>query len=444
MTAQAWSGFFVSLPWVWMNTTIILVIIIVFSFVASRLLKRYVPAYFAFSGAEYLALGIVLGPLVTSFVQKETLQHLEPVISLLLGLVGFTLGLRLREHVSEVKSLGPRVIASAIAIAVPAVGCAAFLTLAPVEPLAREQVLILSGTVGVMACVSSSTRIEAVARLLSASGWVTRNLLAFSIVSDTIAVFCFGIIASVLRSRAVGGVLGGFDPLTWLGASAGVGVICGLLFIAFIGRVRSTPHVFLATLGCVIFASGVATALGLSPLFINLIVGATLALLSKHAEILRGVVQRLDHPTLILLLIFAGIVWKPIEQPWMWVFVPLYMILRFVGLRTGTALMVPLIKGSGRVRRFGNGLLSQGVIAVAIAVDFTRLSPENASFALTTLLLAMLAQDFMATRSLRRVLADAEELYTDMVLPERGAGPDGLGEGSPTWAELADGAGEGR
>ena len=422
-----------------MNTTIALVLIIVFAFVASRLLKRHAPAYFAFSGAEYLALGVVLGPLVTNFVTPTALLHLGPVISLLLGLVGFTLGLMLREHVSNIRVVAPRFLAAIIAIAIPGAACYLFLRYAPIEGLADEYMLLLSAAIGVVASVSSTSRIDAVARLLSADGWVTRNLRAFSVVSDVIAVFCFGVISAAMRTRVVTtDLFDRFNTLSWLGASVLIGFICGLLFIAFIGKVRSTPHIFLATLGCVIFASGVASAVGLSPLFVNLIVGATLALLSPHTEILRPVIQRLEHPTFILLLIFAGIVWEPVGQVWLWAFLPIYLVVRFVGLRVGTGSMLPLIPGHTRVRRFGMGLLAQGVIAVAIAVDFWQLSPEHSSFVLTTLLLAILAQDFLATRALRRVLADAEELYTDMIVAEGGAselpGPEHDPHGEPSGA----------
>jgi len=407
-----------------MNTTIILVIIIVFAFVASRLLKRHAPAYFAFSGAEYLALGVVLGPLVTNFVQPQALLHLEPVISLLLGVVGFTLGLMFREHFQNVRVFAPRSLASLIAIAIPGLGCYFFLRFVDLQVFSSDHILILSSaTIGVVASVSSTSRIDAVARLLSADGWVTRNLRGFSVVSDVIAVFCFGIISAGMRTRVeTTGVLDSFNTFSWLGASILIGFICGILFIAFLGKVRSTPHIFLATLGCVIFASGVASALGLSPLFVNLIVGVTLALFSPHTGILRPVIQRLEHPTLILLLIFAGIVWVPLSEMWLWAFVPIYLLLRFVGLRTATGMMLPLSPGKKAAPRFGMGLLAQGVIAVAIAVDYRQLNPESSSFVLTTLLLAVLAQDFLATRSLRRVLADAEELYTDMILDTKDSG----------------------
>lgn len=407
-----------------MDTSIILVVIIVFSFVASRALKRYAPSYFAFSGAEYLALGVVLGPMVTGFVSADTRALLEPVIQLLLGLVGFTLGLMLREHVSDLRALPSRVLTALVAISVPAAGCYGFLSMIPDLNFAHKQMLVCSLIIGVVACMSSVTRIDAVARLLRADGWVTRNLRSSAVINDALAVLLFGALATVLRADKGGApFVDGLDAELglWLLASTGVGVVCGLLFAVFLSRVRSAPETFLGVVGGVIFASGMATGLGVSPLFVNMIVGVTVVVFSTRARDLLPVIQRLEHPSLVLLLIFAGIVWVPVSHAWLWVFVPLYLLLRFVGLRLGTALSLPLLRDRPPARRFGNGLLAQGIIAVALALDFALLeaplSQGSASFILTTLLLSTLAQDFLSTRALRRVLADAEEIYTDMLDP---------------------------
>ncbi len=405
-----------------MNTTILLVTIIVFSFVASRLLKRYAPAYFAFSGAEYLAVGVVLGPLVTGFVSENALVHLEPIIDLLLGVMGFALGLMFAGERKNLKTLPQRFLAAAVAIGLPGAGIYAFLTMLPAIAMPHREALLVATVIGLVACVSSVSRLDAVARFLSADGWVTRNLRAFAVVNDITAVFCFGIVTDFLRAERAD-LQVEFAPnsvLTWLVASILIGIACGVLFHWFIGRIRSGPHLFLATVGCIIFASGMATGLGVSPLFVTMIVGATLASFGSYAQTLTPVIRRLEHPTLLLLLIFAGVIWRPVENPWLWAVVPVYLALRFLGLRLGTAVAVPMIPGHPKARRFGNGLLAQGGVAVAIAVDFSlhQSSSTASTLCLTTLLLAMLAQDFLSTRALRRVLADAEELYTDMQNPE--------------------------
>jgi hypothetical protein len=61
-------------------------------------------------------------------------------------------------------------------------------------------------------------------------------------------------------------------------------------------------------------------------------------------------------------------------------------------------------------RRLGNGLLSQGTLAVAIGVNFAQRFPTFASLILTTVLVGTLLSDLFSARALRSLLADAGEL----------------------------------
>ena len=80
-----------------MNTTLILVGIVVFSFVVGRLFSRYASRLLAFTGVEYLLAGVLLGPHVPPRVlSEEVLQSLDLLLSMVLGVLGFTIGLSLR------------------------------------------------------------------------------------------------------------------------------------------------------------------------------------------------------------------------------------------------------------------------------------------------------------------------------------------------------------
>ena len=61
-------------------------------------------------------------------------------------------------------------------------------------------------------------------------------------------------------------------------------------------------------------------------------------------------------------------------------------------------------------RRVGNGLLSQGTLAVAIGVNFAQRFPSFSSLILTTVLVGTLLSDLFSARALRALLADAGEL----------------------------------
>ena len=173
----------------------------------------------------------------------------------------------------------------------------------------------------------------------------------------------------------------------------------------------SVPNrIFLATLGLVTFASGVGSALGVSPLFINLLAGVSVSALSPHAERISQELQRLKHPMYVLLMIFAGILWSSVSG-WAWLLPLVYVGARFASLWLWLALTDRAVLPSATfVPRLGQGLLGQGIFAVAIAINLALRVGDRAGIVLNTVLFGVLSSDLFPGRRLRSVLADAGEL----------------------------------
>ncbi len=393
-----------------MNTTIVLVVVVVFAFVAGRLLQRVTGKWAAIpGGAGYLALGALVGPIGLNFVDQASLDHLQPLVSLLLGLLGFDVGLMLRSRMGDTSTLPARLLATAVVIGLVGGGIFAAVTLGFPEA-ALDLRISASATLGLAAAVASVSGIERMAAGLNAGGWVTQSLVSFALIGEVLAILGFGVVSAGVRAENVAiRWLGELTTTEWLASSAAVGLVCGLLFTAFIGRETASPRIFLATVGSVIFTSGMASGLGVSPLFVNLIAGATVALLSSRAQFLVGVVHKLEHPVLVVLLVLAGAMWSPAPL-WLWGLVPLYVVLRFVGIRVGSALALTTLTERPPARGFGSGLMAPGAVSVAIAINLAQLQPSLAPTILTTLLVAFVVQEVLAGRLLRRVLGDAEEI----------------------------------
>ncbi len=416
-----------------MNPTLLLVVLVVFSFAISRLLSRYA-SRFAVSGIEYIFLGIILGPQLRPVIlSAEALEGFAPLINLLLGLVGFVLGLRARSSLRPANVALGGGIASMALIAM--VGAAAFGVLemligaAPgaerfefYTVLVGENFLVLSGSVdnvwlalaiGCAAAVSSPALIGRVALLHRARGPVLDLLLGYAKVSQLCAIAIFG--GTLVWARAAESANHAHLPITiWVAVTAGVGILIGLLFNIFIGRERDELRIYLAALGTVTFASGTGSALGVSPLVINLTAGFVVSFTSRHATRLETTLMPIRHPILVMLRIFAGALWAPVSGL-SWLLAPTYVGVRVV-VRWFTSWsstwMVPKLPV---VPRLGVGLVGQGGLAVAIGLSFAQRFPEQAPIALTTILGGIVLSDLWSYGAVRRILADAGE--TDAVAP---------------------------
>jgi len=159
----------------------------------------------------------------------------------------------------------------------------------------------------------------------------------------------------------------------------------------------------------VTFASGVGAALGISPLFINLLAGVTVAATSAHAARVEAHLERLQHPLFVLIMIFAGAHFVPVRG-WAWLLPAVYVVARYLLRRLLTPLSLRMLVVDGpRVGRIGHGLLSQGTLAVAIALDFVLQNPRHHALVLGTVLIGAFLSDLWSDRALASLLADAGE-----------------------------------
>jgi Kef-type K+ transport system membrane component KefB len=423
-----------------MNVTIVLVLLVVLSYAVGHLVARYASRFLVFSGAEYLLVGVLIGPQVPpTLLPPESLSRLSPLVSLLLGLVGFIFGMRasrdtrrLDAAVSGVVSallvllaVGGATVALAVGVVPGDPSKASFVLERPVA-FGRGWVLELYATsdhvwlglaLGAAAAVASTTAVDLAARLTRARGRVLEFCKIGATSSQITAVVVFGLALAVARGVDSAGKLG-IGVTEWALASAGAGVVCGLLLSLFIGRESDSMRLFLATLGGVTFASGIGSALGISPLFVNLIAGMVVAGTSPHAERLRKELDRLRHPLFVLVMIFAGAMWVPTTGR-AWLFPAVYVFVRLIARQVFTSLSARLFMEKPlRAPRPGSGLLGQGTLAVAIAVNYAQRVPAHAPIVLTTVLCGTLLFDAFSVRGLRRLLIDSGEV--DAVSVEEG------------------------
>ncbi|MCO4763445.1 MAG: hypothetical protein KC502_18150 [Myxococcales bacterium] len=412
-----------------MSVTLLLVAMVIFAFGASHWLTRYASRFGAFSGVEYLIVGVLIGPqLAPRLITADYLRQLTPLISLLLGLTGFIVGLRVRTTIRRADAVvAGGLLATGVLLTVGFASLGVMYWLSGPQtdivldlPLfdafgwrfeirASAEQLWLSLGLGAAAAVSGSAIVESTGRLHQAKGPVWDLLQTASATGELLAILVLGLTLAAVRSEGEAARIG-MGLTEWAVAAVGVGVLCGALFTLFIGRERDSMRMFLASVGAVFFASGIGSALGISPLFVNLLFGMTVALTSTHSNALCGEIARLRHPVYALVMIFAGALWVPVSG-WQWLLPIVFVVARYAALR----LLAPLVARYAMeppvvAHRIGHGLLAQGTVAVAIGVSFALRFPDEAPLVLTTILGGTLLGDIWSVRALTGVLLDSGEV----------------------------------
>jgi hypothetical protein len=435
------------------STTVLFVGVVVFAFVAGRVLERFTKA-FALAGVEYLLLGVLLGQGL-GVLDREVMQALDLFVSTVLGVIGFLVGLEIRQVRAGMESLLAGLGASAAVV----LGVAAATTglmqgldpgLLQVEPLVAEPLTATDGslvslwigpealwmglTVGAAAGTCSTVLVDTALWRFDVSPERAALLRTMTAMAQVLAVFAFGLAMAGSRATTTAGAMG-LTIVEWATITILSGGFTGLLFSIFMGREDDPVRLSVAAVGVIVFAAGVGAALGVTPLFANLFAGITLALTSTHAARLSDSLRPLRFPTTVLVLLLAGATWVPVSG-WYWVLVPSYVLLRTVARLVFSRVAVSTFLGDDAAARgIGRGLLGQGVLASAISLAFAQRFPELAAPVTSTILGGVLLTDLFAQRWLRRYLADAGEIkaLACAVAPPEPSPPPGEG-GEPELA----------
>jgi hypothetical protein len=426
------------------STTVLFVGVVVFAFVAGRVLERFTTKAFALAGVEYLLLGMVLGQGL-GVLGRDVMQALDLFVSTVLGMLGFLVGLEIRRIRASMESLLAGLGASAAVV----LGVAAAMTglmqaldpeLLHVEPLVAEPLTATEGslvslwiapealwialTVGAAAGTCSTVLVDTALLRLHVSPERAALLRTMTAAAQVLAVFAFGLAMAGSRATTTAGTMG-LTIVEWATLTILSGGFTGLLFSIFLGREDDPVRLSVAAVGVIVLAAGVGAALGVSPLFTNLFAGLTLAFTSTHAARLEDSLRPLRFPTTVLVLLLAGATWVPVTG-WYWVLVPAYVLVRTLARLLFSRMAVSTFMGDGvAARGLGRALLGQGVLASAISLAFAQRFPELAAPVTSTILGGVLLTDLFAQRWLRRYLADAGEIKALATVAEPAPPPAG-------------------
>lgn len=397
-----------------MQTVLFLIALAAFAYVLAHfVVERLQARFLVTSGMEYVILGLLIGPVMPwgTAITEETLVSLHPMMSLVIGGVGLLFGLQanFRALVTRDDEASYMALVEFLATGA-AVGLGAYVLLqtpfvggfSSTEAAAGAWVLAASAT------VSSANAMELVRRRFGAEGPLTQLLEGTMRAAELLAIAAFGIFFCVYHAP---------DPAhsdwtyaNWLLVTVGLGVGLGVLFRLFIGDgAEDEDHIFLAVLGIIVFASGAAYYLQLSPLLVNLVLGTTLANVARCADVILAAMERQHRTVSLMLLVLAGALWRPIPLSGL-VVVAAYLLLRFAAKLLGG--WVGATSGQGRMPRdIGRGLLGQGDVAIAMAVSY-RVVFEGPviDIVFTSVLVSVVLSELTSARQLKGVLIDGGDI----------------------------------
>ncbi|MEO7987671.1 MAG: hypothetical protein ABI766_14155 [Gemmatimonadales bacterium] len=389
-----------------MQTTLSALVVVAVGYILAYLVfDRLRDRYGYVGGAEYVLIGFILGPRVTGLLGAAQVQDLTPLVSLALGWLGMSLGTYFR--LPTLALLPASHLRIAFAEASTTFGTALVIILAIFRYLAGynwPDAAVQAVTLAAVATLCSPGAVDAFADRARTRDGILPVLQLTARIDALVSVVAFGLVLAIFHQGDVSPEVRPPTATEWAVINTAVGVASGVLFHLFLGPVghldetEGNSRLFVALAGAIVVASGASYYLNLSPIFTNLVLGFILANSgSAHRDVTRLLLAT-ERPVYLALLLFAGAAWSPGSVDLLFiapVFVVVRLAARFIGGHVaGGHVAQAALKTPG----LGRGLLSQGGLAVAIALNYSQVHPDlNPRLILTATLLSVLLFEVVAS-----------------------------------------------
>jgi Kef-type K+ transport system membrane component KefB len=355
--------------------------------------------FFFLTGMEFILLGLALGESFIGLLDRETVGRLGPLFSLGLGYFGLILGLqfeyrKLRQFPLRFMTASVLQAVTAFAVVFAVFGLLLFL----IRSLAFAALFTLSA----VACCSSPALAALLAQKWGAAKSRTMELVRYIAGFDSVIGLTLLGVAACFTSAAPYLATAFLPPFfQWLALSILLGGAIGSI-IHLLTRHCTQGELWVFTIGSITFGGGASLYFGLSPLFINMVAGIAAANLPGSKDRVFMALFSQEKPFYIVFLTLAGALWQPASMTTLYLAI-VYMLSRIIGKLAGGFLAARVAgKGSAFTPWVGAGLISQGGIAVAMAVEIylsqSSWGSSVASFLITAVIINEVASPAMAAK----------------------------------------------
>jgi Kef-type K+ transport system membrane component KefB len=394
-----------------MNEILAVGLILAAALAAGRLAHRFgLPEVTA-----YLLVGILIGPASMDLVTHEAVLTLEFLSEIALGFILFGIGAIFEAE--TFRRVGRAVVRIALMETSLTFVLVFTLLLAVGTPLPVALFL------GVIAMETAPATTLMVVREYDAKGPLTDRLLALLALNNMIVLAAFGVAVAALEAFSIG-IGDGIGALIYRTAyrlfwptvgGIAFGMVLGLLLDAAAARITEHGEGITLAVAAVLLAVGGGRALGLSPLFTTLAMGATMANASAHSAFLISALGRIDPPLFATFFVLAGAELRPSAVAEMGAAGLVYVMARPLGKVIGVRFALRRVDVPDAVRgHLGRCIISSSSLALGLSLQVRRVFPEFAQPVSAVALAAVLVFEVVGPLLARRSLIMAGEAGADV------------------------------
>lgn len=398
-----------------MNLILAIGIMVIVGFFGGTIAKRF--KFPRITG--YIIIGILLSPSLLNIIPAATIENLDIITDIALGIIAFLIGGSLR--------LGPlRKLERSIAWIAPFQSLGAWLVvtllLAFLSPLIltipnatfSQTYFPMAFIVGAISCATAPAAIIAVINGYRAKGPLTTTLLAVVALDDAIAVIAFAIALGICQPLVIGTagislyqVLG--VPFLHIAAAVVIGVLFGFALIYIAKLVRTRELLLAVVFGMIMLCIGVTNLLGISAILANMVAGFVVVNKARENGMF-SVVEGIEDVIFAMFFVLAGLHFDLGVIQTAGILALLIVLGRFSGKYLGARAGATISHAGGTVKKYlGLALLPKAGVTIGLALLAKSAFPAFGAIMMNAVLASVIINELVAPPLVKYAIFKAGE-----------------------------------
>lgn len=353
----------------------------------------------------YMLTGLVFGPSVIGLLSEGTLDDIHLVNDIALGLILFAIGGEVEWR--HLKALGSRVFYIALAESLSAFALVYLIS----WWLSGDYSLSL--VLGAISMATAPGVTLLVIREYSCRGPLTDMLLAVVALNNIICLVFFAVFFNIflfIEGASLGTVLLSFGK--GLGGSIVIGSAVGGMITLWEQKIDNLSELLLVIIGGLLLGIGLAKELGISHLFVCLIIGAVTNNLSMMHRLVYAELRQTEMPFYVAFFVLSGASLHIGSLQHLGLLGLGYLIARPIGKLLGSYWAGRKFGAEPQVtQNLGLALFPQAGVAIGMAITVREFYPEMGNVIETVILSSVIIYEGFGPFLTRLALGRAKEIY---------------------------------
>ncbi len=371
----------------------------------------------------YIIIGILLSPSLLNIISATTVENLDIMTNIALGIIAFLIGGSL--HLETLRKLGRSIawittfqsLGAWLIVSLLLVFLSPLILSIPNATLSQTY-FPMAFIIGAISSATAPAAIMAIIHEYKASGPLTTTLMAVVALDDAIAVIAFAIALGISHPLVSGA--GGISfyqmlgvPFLHIAEAIAIGILFGFALIYIVKLVKTPDLLLVIVFGMIMLGDGVAEFLGISAILTNMVAGFIVMNKARKREMFL-VVEKIEEVIYVMFFVLAGLHFDLSAIKTAGILALLIVLGRCFGKYFGARAGATISHAPGEVKKYlGLALLPKAGVTIGLVLLAKRAFPTFGAIMVNAVLASVILNELIAPLLTKYAIFKAGEAHPE-------------------------------